>query len=217
VGPPAKRLGPILISVGCLVAVALLVYLVIKFGSTETVTTTVGDQTSTITESNALALAVVAGLITLLSAALTATLAHWYATKADRERRTADQRAERSRRAREQVAAVGNGISAMLESVRPFDEDFMSAGALDGAQIHEGAMFAVRQAYYKALPDIEMLDDADLRDAASKAFTLREAWFGGSSDALLNNTPQPPMDEVLKSRDLFFERARAYIVQIDKQ
>ncbi|WP_089156211.1 hypothetical protein [Micromonospora sp. NBS 11-29] len=212
----SRRLTPFLIGAGFLGVVAVVAYLLQRYGSTRTTVTQTGTVTRTTAESNALALAVVTGLIALASAALTAFVGHWFTTTAETSRRAAAYRAARATRIREQIATVASDIAAMLEDVRPVEEAASRALGHQQAVLWGQARLAVRKATNAALPHVGVLPDALLRDAAQAVFDVHAGWYERAEEALRAGGVEPDRTAVAASLDTFFTRARVVIEEVEQ-
>ncbi|WP_143766950.1 hypothetical protein [Micromonospora sp. L5] len=191
--------------------VALVIFTLLRGGTTTIVSTNPDGKTTTTTQSNVLALALVTGLIALLSAIITTTLGHWYTNTVEREKRVSELRKEHAARVRDQISAVARDIAAMLEDVRPLHKAISEGADLEAAELSDLGASAVRKFHNSAMPHIEVLDDDSLRRAANQVFELRGIWFTGNREALVNGTRPPSGDKALKAVETFFARARTVI------
>ncbi|HET6478684.1 MAG TPA: hypothetical protein VFG35_01405 [Actinoplanes sp.] len=193
----------------------LIISLVLRDGTTTTVSVNPDGKATTTTQNNVLAIALATGLIALLSAIVTTTLGHWYTNSIEREKRVSELRKEHSTRVREQISAVAREIAAMLEEVRPIHHAISEGANLEAAELSDLGASVVRKHHNSAMPHIEVLDDDLLRRAANDVFELRGIWFYANREALVNGTRPPASDKVLASPDAFFARARLVISETE--
>lgn len=112
---------------------------------------------------------------------------------------------------RDQVIATATVISKMLQDFRDKAGAAAQAVNVDAAELYDECTTLVRKHHDDALPVIEVMPDADLREYANQVFEEYGYWAADSADAITNDTSLPGAGGLDSSRARFYHHARTII------
>ncbi|MFG2119702.1 hypothetical protein [Streptomyces sp. NPDC048710] len=207
--------------IGWRVAPFILLALVSGCG-TKTTTTKAGGVTTTVVQDNQWVTALISAGAVLISSVLAAWTAHHFTARTEKTRqdhadkqedtkRRHESRLSEEKRVREQVVAAATAISKMLRDFREKAQEAREEIGLQEAELYEECAAMVRKHHDEALPVIEVMPDADLRERANKVFDVHGTWASRTAEAIINSRSRPNPTGLDESREQFYEQARTVI------
>ncbi len=182
-------------------------------GGTSTTVTRTGNTTQTVTQSDTVQIALITASTAVLSALLTGLVAHVTAARRERSQATRDQATATDRLVRESVASVSTALGQVMAIAHRVSGEAANAGAYQAAHIYDDGYREVQACRDTALPQVYLIEDEDLRAKAIEVFDLYGGWLSGSSEAMVNQVAQPPVEPAWDARDAYFARARAVLAE----
>ncbi|MEW2136230.1 hypothetical protein AB0892_06410 [Streptomyces sp. NPDC005409] len=186
-------------------------------------TTTTGDVTTTVVQDSQWVTAAISAGAVLISSAAAAWITHYFTGRTERRRqqhadalegakREHEAKLAHEQRIREQVIATSTSISQMLQDFRTkIGEATEAPEILAAITLYDECFAMVRRHHDDALPVIEVMPDAELREKANAVFLAYGEWAGGTAEALANLTRRPDAIGLDGTREQYYERARAVI------
>ncbi|MFD7767620.1 hypothetical protein [Streptomyces sp. NPDC059787] len=178
--------------------------------------------TTTVVQDSQWVTALISAGAVLISSALAAWTAHHYTSRTEKARQDHADKQEDSRRrhesklaeeqrVRDQVIATATAISKMLHDFRVKAGAAAEAVNVDAAELYDECLTLVRKHHDDALPVIEVMPDAYLRECANEVFEVHGYWAADSADAMVNDTSMPDRSGLDGSRARFYDHARTII------